>query len=214
MNRPLDLEWEGCFNARQLGLSHFLARSDSLDQLTPAGWAALKSSGVTTIVDLRNDDEVSAVPPPPPGVTRLHLPLDGKEDREFWDVWENGWEFGTPLYYAPHLRRFPHLTARVLAALTPGTVFHCGIGRDRTGMIAMVAQWLLGADRERIIDDYLLSAQRLPPLFARRGEEDHGPRVESFLRQRGATLAAVCGEFLDELGDLNLDGTALRERFL
>lgn len=209
----LHLNWEGCFNARQLGQGGFLARADSLDFLTTAGWPALRSCGVTKIVDLRNHDEVSAVGPMPAGVLRLHLPLDGKEDREFWDVWEKGWQFGTPLYYAPHLRRFPHLTARVLDALEPGTVFHCGIGRDRTGMIAMVAQWLLGVERQRIIDDYLLSAQRLPALFRRRGEEDHGPLVESFLRERGTTLAEVCGEFLDGLGELELDGTALRERF-
>lgn len=208
------LDWEGCFNARHLGLPRFLARADSLDDLTPIGWAALKTCGVSTLIDLRNDDEMSSAPPTPAGVTRFHLPLDGKEDREFWDRWENGWEFGTPLYYIPHLRRFPYLTARVLASLKPGTVFYCGLGRDRTGMIAMIVQWLLGVGRERIIEDYLLSSQRLSPLFRRRGVEDHAPQVESFLHAKGTTLAAVCAEFLDALGEVELDCTDLRERFL
>lgn len=81
-------------------------------------------------------------------------------------------------------------------------------------MIAMLAQWLLGVERQAIIDDCLVSAQRLPPLFWRRGEEDHGPLVEVFLGERGATLAGVCGQFLDGLGEFELDGTALRENFL
>lgn len=214
----MHLDWEGCFNARHLDVARGpLVRSDALDHLTGAGWSALYASGITTVVDLRNDDEVTAVPAMPKGVTRLHLPLDGKEDREFWNSWENTWAFGTPLYYGPHLRRFPHLTTRVLEALAAapaGVVFHCGIGRDRTGMVAMIVLWLLGRDRQAIIDDYQLSARCLPPLFVRRGEEDHAPRVESYLRSKGTTLAAACSDFLDGLAELNLDGTALRQRFL
>lgn len=218
----MHLDWEGCFNARHLPVKHGpLVRADALDRLTHKGWRALCESGITTVIDLRNDDEVSQVPAMPPGVTRLHLPLDGREDREFWAPWERTWAFGTPLYYLPHLTRFPERTTRVLQALADssgGVVFHCGIGRDRTGMIAMIVQWLLGMERQAIIDDYLLSALRLKPLFARRGEEDHGPRVDAYLRTRGTTLVEVCGQFLDGLTDLDradfgLYSKALRARF-
>jgi protein-tyrosine phosphatase len=40
-----------------------------------------------------------------------HVPVDGSEDREFWDVWSTGPPFGTPLYYRPWLERFPQRAA-------------------------------------------------------------------------------------------------------
>ena len=66
MDRNLD--WEGCFNARDLGGLRTVdgretrwgavVRSESLDLLTPAGWSALRAYGIRTIVDLRNDHEL------------------------------------------------------------------------------------------------------------------------------------------------------------
>src|SRR5215207_4136872 len=106
------LDWEGCFNARDLGglrtvdgratLCGRVVRADSLDGLTATGWAALMAYGVRTIIDLRNDDE-----------------------RKFWDVWDSGPQFGTPLYYRPHLERMPQRSAAVLAGIAaapPGEV--------------------------------------------------------------------------------------------
>jgi protein tyrosine/serine phosphatase len=66
------LNWEGCFNARDLGglrttdgcVTRWgaVVRSDSLDHLSAAGWSALQAHGIRTIVDLRNDQD-----PPYPG---------------------------------------------------------------------------------------------------------------------------------------------------
>ena len=138
-----------------------LVRARSLDDLTPAGWATLRELGVRTVIDLRNDDErVSA--PSPAGITALHLPLDGAHDREFWDEWAADWRFGTPLYYGPHLARFPERSVAVLEAIAyaqpGGVLFHCMGGRDRTGMIAMLVLALVGVAPEHIADDYELSA--------------------------------------------------------
>src|SRR4051794_25542108 len=59
--------------------------------LSEDGWRALRDRGIRTVVDLRNDDERPAGAAPPPGdVTVVHLPLDGIEDRAFWDVWQSG----------------------------------------------------------------------------------------------------------------------------
>ena len=116
--RQAALDWEGCFNVRDLGgLSASggretrwgaVVRADSLEQLTATGWAAHSEHGVRTVIDLRNDDERgSDEAPRPGGVTTIHAPLDGTDDREFWDVWDSGRQFGTPLYYRPHLDRSP-----------------------------------------------------------------------------------------------------------
>src|SRR5919199_5798139 len=107
------LDWEGCFNVRDLGglrtadgretRRGAVIRADAVDRLTAAGWRALDEHGVRTIIDLRNDDELGRdTAPRPPGVATLHLPLDGVHDRQFWDHWERQ---GPPLYYGPFLER-------------------------------------------------------------------------------------------------------------
>jgi protein tyrosine/serine phosphatase len=136
-----------------------LVRARSLDDFED--WAALHALGVRTLIDLRNDDERASAPSPP-GVTALHLPLDGDDDREFWDEWASDWRFGTPVYYGPHIARFPERSVAVLEAIAEaepgGVVFHCMGGRDRTGMIAMLVLTLVGVAPEDIAADYELSA--------------------------------------------------------
>lgn len=145
------LDWEGCFNVRDLGglptsdgrttRRGAIVRADALDALTAAGWKALLRHGVRTVVDLRNDDELRPdAAPRPPAITSVHVPLDAGEDREFWDVWASGPQFGTPLYYRPHLERLPARSVAALRAIAragPGGVaFHCVGGRDRSGQVA------------------------------------------------------------------------------
>jgi protein-tyrosine phosphatase len=210
--RERHLDWEGCFNVRDLGglpLSGggvtrwgAVVRADSLDDLTDAGWEALVAHGVRTVVDLRNEDERRVVPRPPE-VTTVHVPLDATEDREFWDVWENGPQFGTPLYYGPHLARHPERSAAAIAAIADappgGVAFHCGGGRDRAGQVAMLVLALAGASPETIAADYALSDERLPARYTAHGEEDQGPLLAGYLAERGTTAAAVLTELLDGL---------------
>jgi protein-tyrosine phosphatase len=138
-----------------------LVRARSLDHLDAGGWAALHELGVRTLIDLRNDDERASAPMPL-GMTALHLPLDGVDDREFWDEWAADWRFGTPVYYGPHLQRFPERSVAVLEAIAHaqpgGVLFHCMGGRDRTGMATMLVLALIGVAPEAIADDYELSA--------------------------------------------------------
>jgi len=208
------LDWEGCFNVRDLGGLRTrdgqetrwgrVVRADALDGLTAAGWAALTGHGVRTVIDLRNDDEVGPDAAPRPASLRtLHLPLDASEDREFWDIWSSGPQFGTPLYFRPHLERFPERTAAVVSAIARaepgGVVFHCVGGRDRTGQVAMVLLALAGVPPEEIAADYALSAERLPARYAVRGEEDQGPLLEQFLASKGTTAEEVVLSILADL---------------
>jgi protein tyrosine/serine phosphatase len=212
------LDWDGCFNVRDLGglptadgrttRRGALVRADALDELTEAGWAALAEHGVRTVVDLRNDDERRPdAAPRPPGVTRVHVPLDVSDDREFWSVWGTGPQFGTPLYYRPHLERFPERNAAAIAAIAHadadadagGVAFHCGGGRDRAGQVAMLLLALVGVPAEVIAADYALSYERLPARYSARGEEDQGPLVRSFLEERGTTAETLIVELLASL---------------
>ena len=208
------MDWDGCFNVRDLGgLTRSdgretrwgaVVRADALDGLTAAGWAALSEHGVRTVVDLRNDDERGPDAAPRPGsVTTVHAPLDGTEDREFWNVWGSGPQFGTPLYYRPHVERFPQRSADVIAAIARakpgGVVFHCVGGRDRSGQIAMLVLALAGVAPEDIAADYVLSAERLGARYAARGEADQGPLLEAFLAGEGTSAREVVIATLAEL---------------
>lgn len=232
------LEWEGCFNVRDLGglattgggvtRRGAVVRADALDGLTAAGWDALCAHRVRTVVDLRNDDERGADRAlRPAGLATIQLPLDGVEEREFWDVWDNGPQFGTPLYYTPHLDRFPGRSAAVLSAVARaepgGVVIHCGGGRDRAGQVTMLLLSLVGVARVDIAADYALSAERLRARYAARGEEDQGPLLEAFLAARGTTAGEIIeatlaeldvGERLRDAGLTEHDVAALRRRLV
>jgi len=216
------LEWDGCFNVRDLGglptlggdRTRFgaVVRADALDGLTQRGWSALVDHGVRTIVDLRNEDEQRAdVVARPRAVCTLRLPLDRQSDRDFWAVWRNGPQFGTPLYYAPHLSRFPRLSAAVVAAIADappgGVVFHCGGGRDRAGQIAMLVLALVGVDPKLIAEDYELSFERLPARYAAHQEADQGQALRSYLTERGTTPSEAV---IDTLARIDVEQTLRR----
>jgi hypothetical protein len=234
--RSRDLDWDGCFNARDLGGLRLhdggttrrgaVVRADAIDGLTAAGWDALVAHGVRTVVDLREPEERAGdAAARPSSVRTVCLPLDGAEDREFWSMWKAGPEFGTPLYYRPHLERHPERSARVLAAIAraePGGVaFHCGGGRDRAGQIAMLVLALVGVVAEDIAADYERSAERLPARYAAHGEEDQGPALASVLADRGTTSGELIRALVTEMDLAGLmrdaglgedDVAALRER--
>lgn len=236
--RSRHLDWDGCFNVRDLGglsttdgrMTRWgaIVRADALDGLSEAGWRALTEYGVRTVIDLRNDDELGEdAARRPAGVTTVHIPLDATEDREFWTVWESGPQFATPLYYRPHLDRFPERSAAVLAAIaraTPGGVaFHCGGGRDRAGQVSILLLALVGVPADVIAADYALSYERLPARYAARGEPDQGPLVQAFLQERGTTAEELISDLvagldveshLHRAGLTAADVAALRGRLL
>lgn len=231
--RSPHLDWEGSFNARDLGGLRTgdggrtrwgaAVRADSLEALTERGWEEACGHGIRTVIDLRNEDEWSAdVSARPASITTLRMPLDEIEDREFWGgEWETGPQFGTPLYYGPHLRRFPATSAAVVAAIANaepgGVVFHCAGGQDRSGQVAMLVLALAGVDPEDIAEDYLLSRERLPARHAARGEDDQGPILDAFLRERGTSAGQVIVETLaaldveEVLMDGGLSGSDIRK---
>ena len=115
------------------------------------------------MIDLRHDDEPDEdLSPRPSDIATVHLPLDGIEEREFWDEWEFGPQYGTPLYYDPFLERFPDRVAardprRSREAAPGGVLFHCGHGRSRTGLISLLVLALAGVAPADIAADYALS---------------------------------------------------------
>ncbi|OLT24758.1 protein tyrosine phosphatase [Nocardiopsis sp. CNR-923] len=199
-------------------------RSADLRFVTVEGWRAAYDSGVRTVVDLRNPDEARPAPgegltsqggaaafpagsaqtPLPPGMRRLEVPLDDVEDVEFWKDINRRQLNGSPLYFRPFLDRKTERCAAAITALAQsgpgGVLFHCGAGRDRTGLVTLLLLALAGVEAGAIADDYELSTTALVPLFAAMGKEDQGPVIESLLAERGLTLR---GSVLDVLKDLD-----------
>jgi protein-tyrosine phosphatase len=187
-----------------------LIRSEAVDRLTPAGWRALREHGVRTIIDLREDDERSA---PDDGAARrdgvytIHIPLDRiADDPEFWEDWMHGPQFGTPLYYAPFLERFPERIEQVLDAIERarpgGVLFHCVGGRDRTGLVAVAALGAVGVAPEAIADDYTRGAERA---------HTHDPVMEQYLAERGTSARELAMELAARPGH---ERPALRARLV
>jgi protein-tyrosine phosphatase len=215
-----DLDWDGCVNARDLGglptvdggvtRRGALIRSEAVDRLTAEGWRALRDHGVRTIIDLREDDELSAPDDGAAqrdGVETIHIPLDRiADDPEFWDDWMHGPQFGTPLYYGPFLERFPERIEQVLDAIERarpgGVLFHCVGGRDRTGLVAITALAAVGVAPETIADDYERGAERA---------HTYDPVMEEYLAERGTSARELV---LELAAGLHIDRPALRARLV
>lgn len=213
------LSWAGTYNSRDLGGLPTVAggvtrpgaiiRSDSMQNLEARGWEEVEAHGIRTVIDLRNEPEIGPdVAPRPASIETVNIPLDVTEDREFWNVWETGPQFATPLYYRPHLERFPERSAAVLRAIATappgGVAFHCQGGRDRAGQISMLVLALAGVEPEAIAADYALSDERLRPLYLSRGDEDEAPKIAAFLRDQGTTATEL---IVDLLADFDLEAT-------
>ena len=192
------LDWEGAVNIREIFPG--VVRSATIDGLTAQGRQQLLDHGIRRIIDLRNHDEVGKALRLE-GVETLHFDLDGLHDREFWDIWWHGPQVGTPLYYPPFLERFPDRVATILrhiATASEGVLFHCGRGRDRTGLISLMLWKLMEADVELVVQDYLLSEPFSPDETAKLREylAERGTSAEQLVRDLYPSLDV--GKFLGE----------------
>jgi protein-tyrosine phosphatase len=155
------LIWPDCRNARDLGglptqagelQPGRLIRSDNLDQLTPAGRAAVEATGITRFVDLRSAWECETWPSPYADDARWrNVPLWDPADA---DVSELG-------LFEQYRVLIDDYSARVASAVVavadapPGcVVVNCHAGKDRTGVVIALTLDLAGVPQESIATDY------------------------------------------------------------
>ncbi|MEV4557086.1 tyrosine-protein phosphatase [Kitasatospora sp. NPDC049285] len=224
------LEWDGCLNVRDLGglptvdgrrtRPGAIVRADNLDRLTAEGWAALLAYGVRTVVDLRDPEEYRPLLPLPDGVDLVRVPLDALAGPDWWARF--GALDGTPLSFRPYLDHCPHAVSALVSAVAaarPGAVaVHCGAGRDRTGLAALVLLALAGVTPAAIADDYLRSAANLRPLWAILGHPDEEAGIARILASAGTSAEAVLAQVLAEFDGPDwlpaADVAAVRTRLL
>jgi protein tyrosine/serine phosphatase len=194
---------EGGVNFRDLGglpaasgrrvRAGLLFRSGSLARLTPADRARLAAARLTRVIDFRDTDEAAREPGALwDGARYENIPANpvGRGVSATIDEFNPAFlarldphKFMRDLYRELPLenRAYRRLMA-VLQETDAATVFHCAVGKDRTGVAAAVVLLALGADRATIIADYTRTEQTLAPHRERvqtalAGELD-GPAME------------------------------------
>ena len=199
------VEWEGAANARDLGgiplagggkvAPGRIFRMGRSEWLTENGWRQAYDDGVRTVVDLRNDSEIGrrdTDPEVPPSAARdivfLNRPTQEAKDPEFTAL--TGPYMDSPRFYRENLRRWPEKIAAVMRAVAEArdgaVVIHCSAGRDRTGLIAMLALALAGAEPEAIAEDYEQAVRGINAFHATQLHPREKPLTEDQLQERAA----------------------------
>lgn len=139
-----------------------LLRSDAVTAPTDRDIAFLLANGVTTVIDLRSDEERLRKPCPlaeRSGFAYHPLPVTGGNALP-----------SCPDEVAPsYIRMADGQMARILRTIDEapgGTLFFCTAGKDRTGVLSALLQHRAGLPREAIIADYLLSGENLKERLA------------------------------------------------
>ena len=141
-----------------------LYRADGLYRLTGGDLEVVRALGIQTVIDLRSDEELINVGTFPREIYEVqfhHVPIidttwqhsdvpDFDDDIDFL-IWaytqmlsEGATRFREAFNIISDNPRMP-------------LVFHCAVGKDRTGLLAMLLLGVLGVDDDVIVADYALS---------------------------------------------------------
>lgn len=170
------LSWPDLANARDLGglptrrgraiRRAAFVRSDGLHNMSATGFDALLDHGVRTVIDLRTHGELSRLPNPAqdrPEINFVHVSLLGMSGDP---------QFVRDVNLPPHVEwvemmlehaqpRIAEVMRAIAEAPPGGVLFHCHVGKDRTGLIADLLLALADVPDDAIVDDYVLSNERL-----------------------------------------------------
>ena len=218
MQTERHLTWDGCANVRDLGGHQTpygetqwgrIVRADTIRRLTDAGWEELTAHGVSTIVDLRMDEELDADPPADLPVAVVHVNVlagTPPDYGEFLDALTDTVDTAaekTKVVYIDFLERCgPNFATafRAIADAPPGgVVVHCHGGKDRTGLVVALLLSLAGVSRDEIADDYALSEANLAEHQTRWEDEAEDEAERERRRQIGRTPREAMLGVLDEL---------------
>ena len=185
-----------------------LFRSSTLQEATPADVEVLlEGLGLRTVVDLRSPREsareghglLEAT-----AVSRVNLPLRQERGVAADAVPEVSGSRLADFYVAMLAGSGPSLVAAARIVADPeqhAVLFHCAVGKDRTGLLAAVLLDAVGVPAAAIADDYALSGSRTARIrerLARLPSYGRLPAVEHALMSADP---AVMHGFLEVLRD-------------
>ncbi len=169
------IELEGTCNTRDIGgyasennslikWSRFF-RSDNLHAISDSSMNVLVSKGLNTVIDLRRSDETVDEP----NRFEKHDSVKYYNISFFEDLFPKENFEGDVLLdiYLEALENRKDKVAQVMNAIADApegaVLFHCSVGKDRTGLIASLLLGLAGVSRKDILEDYNLTAKYIKP---------------------------------------------------
>ncbi len=206
----------GAFNFRDLGgypagnraVTRYgrLFRSDGLHRLDDADLDILRGIGLATIIDLRTPGEVEHTGRGLLGdeAIRYHhlavvrrgageavgAPAPAGDDLAERYLW----------YLDTGREALVEALGLVAQPANHPLVFHCTAGKDRTGVLAALVLDILGVDREVIVADYVITADRLELIVDRiRTDPAYSAGMSKVPASRFTVEAGTMERFLAEL---------------
>jgi protein tyrosine/serine phosphatase len=197
---PRWIELDGVVNMRDVGglpttdggavATGRLLRSDNLQDLSESDVEALERLGVTDVVDLRSNVELTLEGPGPlraRDLTHHHHSLFRDDVRDVsaeealvlpWSKKDQAAADAAPRldddYWASHyLGYLAHRPDSVSAALgvvarsSGATIVHCAAGKDRTGTVVGLALSVAGVSDDDVVADYVATGERIERVVAR-----------------------------------------------
>lgn len=145
-------------------------RSDAPLSLDETDLMKLKERDIRTAIDLRTEDQIRQNPSAlsrVEGITYYHCPfaVGNRDPKVAGDVPDIYMEL---LSNRDTIRKVMGIAANAEGAL----LFHCAVGKDRTGLVAMLLLSAAGVGRLDILADYQISHTCLSPLLARMRQEN------------------------------------------
>lgn len=236
---PLD----GAFNVRELGgyptlnggqtKYHRFLRADGLGRITEYDKRFLYDYGVRAIIDLRDASEALDFPDPQiaKDVMYMNIPLLSFNAAQIEEIERQFDEqsFSMENIYKIILENYDGVRAcfRFIAEAPAGCVlFHCAVGKDRTGILAMLLLSLAGVDKWDIIANYVQTWANLmrDDVFsddwydasrsAFRVSMTSGPELIEYVYDLMEEEHGGIEGYLLECGVRDEDVAAVRQRFL
>jgi protein-tyrosine phosphatase len=139
-----------------------LFRSDGLHSLGADGRATLVELGIETVIDLRDDFEVKAMPDDIAGLNLdvVRLPVfegsgasQGVIGKSLVDLYQ--------LIVTEHADTLVAALRAIAHSGDTPVLVHCTAGKDRTGIVIALALLAVGVDRDTVIADYARSEANL-----------------------------------------------------
>ena len=171
-------------------------RSDAPLALVPTDLDALARLGLTTVIDLREADELLREPN-----ALLGHPFVVVHHVEVWRrVHERGGRpvdrFDIAAFYVAALDHASDAlaeAARLIAEASGAAVFHCTAGKDRTGVLAALLLEAVGVPRAAVVEDFVLTHDRIGAVRERLLADAvrRGVDANDFGRLLGATADLI-----------------------
>ena len=148
-------------------------RSDSLHGVDDAGIDYLINAGLRTVIDLRHPEELCKKPNPfsiNASVFYVNIPVFAElhPSHSICNTSRDGQENVLFKLYCLAFSKRQTAIFSVLKAIANAdegmVLFHCAIGKDRTGIIAALLLLSAGVGRDTVLEDYALTATLIKPL--------------------------------------------------